>query len=417
MDRRDFLKACAVGSTCASMPFLASSTVAAINSPVIWSGVTYLAHNEGRLKHARAALGKQVPSSGGSVNFSFTQSLAKILPSLNQMNLVLDPETLDPQARPEYGFTLALAQEVIGRADQSEGSSRYNCLLVGYGFIYHLYEKRVEFSFPVRVQNTGAIDGPLDLDSVFVDLMAGSPEQGLSGMNQYLASLVQKQKFEIRDQNQWRFQVVTPLEKERLANDTAQMGINKTEFLDWIGFSVTDAFSSRLGVPVSPFRDSRATGVDMVVRFPTGSETLAMEIPTPDYEIVPLIRGWAVQKQPRADGSGIEAVSIIAGLNLNVRFAGDTDSFFAQRFRMKLDYLERPGATFDPLLWVSSMYEVLLTDLFDAVAGDEIAYKRLVNAESVERGGAGTRITVALHGDDVERFDSEISRLKSELPS
>lgn len=387
---------------------------------VLWSGISYLSHTEGRLERSRTSL--SLKTSLGSANQVLSKALLLEPAVMEKIGLVIGSENLEYSDGVRTGMTLAFANELVAEDSVSkvDGSRVFNCLLVGYCFIYDIFSKEIQYSFPVRVQYTVGLDRPdASAQDVFNMMLNVDVDQAALDGNStqsYLVSRLKKLNVSIPSQNRWRYRVVTPGTADRVASDTAQMGVNESEFLDWMGFALTDAFSSKLNVPVSPYRDSRATGVDMLIQFPSGSETLALEIPASDYEIRPLIRGWGVKEKTDSQSS-VVTVTILAGLSLeivDVFNPGDPQVLFSQRFRVQSDYLQSESVRYDPMLKLLSMYGRLFEEISEAIGGSEQVKERLFSGQTIRLSDEET-VSCSLVGDS-KVFESQAENVKKNLP-
>ena len=387
---------------------------------VLWAGITYLSHSEGRLEKSRASLTQKTQL--GSANQVLTRLLQGAGDIKEKVGLVIGSENLEYAEGVRAGMTLALANELVAEDSVSkvDGSRVFNCLLVGYAFIYDIQSKEIQYSFPVRVQYTVGLDRPdaraQDVFNMMLNVDAEQAALDANSLQSYLVARLKKLNVSIPSQNRWRYRVATPGTAERVASDTAQMGVNESEFLDWMGFALTDAFSSKLNVPVSPYRDSRATGVDMLIQFPSGSETLALEIPPSDYEIRPVIRGWGV-KEKTDPQSSVVTMTILAGLSLeivDVFNPADPQVLFSQRFRVQSDYLQSDSVRYDPMLKLLSMYGRLFEEISEAIGGSGPVKERLFSGQTIRLSDEET-VSCSLVGDS-KVFESEAENVKKNLP-
>jgi len=387
---------------------------------VVWAGITYLSHSEGRLEKSRASLSRKTQL--GSANQVLTRLLQSADDIKDKVGLVIGSENLEYAEGVRAGMTLALANELVAEDSVSkvDGSRVFNCLLVGYAFIYDIQSKEIQYSFPVRVQYTVGLDAASgssqDVFNLMLNVDGSQTSVDPNSTQSYLLSRMRALNVSVPSQNRWRYRVATPETAERVASDTAQLGVDEANFLDWMGFALTDAFSSKLNVPVSPYRDSRATGADMLIQFPSGSDTLALEIPASDYEIRPLIRGWGVKERTDPQSS-VVIVTILAGLSLEIVDVFNPDDpqvLFSQRFRVQSDYLQSDAVRYDPMLRLLMMYGRLFEEISESIGGSESARSRLFSGETIRLSDEET-VSCSLVGESAG-FIAQSDVVKKNLP-
>lgn len=360
--------------------FISSKAYSGISESVNWAGISYLSGGRKQvdLNFTRKALEIKAPGSNQSkANKALLDALSSV--NLQDVGLNLDFSGYARGAR--FGMIFALANELIIKLDKQEDYTDVVLRLVGYNILFNIKKRDILSTFPVRAKYLQSYEGPVnvDLPKAFLEMITGGLGQNDSIASWYTSKLA-SYPFELK-YGGGSFQVVAPIHRDRVRKDCAAIDITVDKISDMIGLAATTAFGDVMKAPIIPFRKSRATGADMLVRFATGSETIGLALPSPDYAVEIMLRGWQFKEEQVTEHR--KQVGLAVGMNIRIYETYSNKEIFSQRYRAIHKYLEmvnKDNAS-SRLSRVYILYEGLVEQAFNAIA-DVSLRKRLVEGDT-----------------------------------
>ena len=295
--------------------FISSKAYSGISESVNWAGISYLSGDRKQvdLNFTRKALEIKAPGSNQSkANKALLDALSSV--NLQDVGLNLDFSGYARGAR--FGMIFALANELIIKLDKQKDYTDVVLRLVGYNILFNIEKRDILSTFPVRAKYLQSYEGPVnvDLPKALLEMITGGLGQNDSIASWYTSKLA-SYPFELK-YGGGSFQVVAPIHRDRVRKDCAAIDITVDKISDKIGQAATTAVGDVMKAPIIPFRKSRATGADMLVRFATGSETIGLALPSPDYAVEIMLRGWQFKEEQVTEHR--KQVGLAVGMNIRI---------------------------------------------------------------------------------------------------
>ena len=310
---------------------------------------------------------------------------------ISNINLKIEGFAENAKLALTYGFS---AEFDFGTfIDDEVNKKAYLMYSFGHSLLYNVYDRVIVSSVPVRAIATNLISFEEEkkfsnMKSELIKRAFYNSSKPETTMLEQFRIMLKKQSFKKKDWEGKKPRVVKVALPEDNDNLFINFGINKNQFLEFLGQASTFAFGYKLECPILPFMMNAALTKTTISRFDFATKLynkIDLKLPNPDFEIKIYHQGWEfAEERYQKNAKSLLKVSLGMAIEIEIFDTFEEKVIYNQYFFAERTYIENKNKVMrSDAANVCELTEGILERAFMSIKNKEYRNK-IIKGDSIQ---------------------------------